>query len=348
MKLNRIKYLACLIPHYGVGHAIRVEGWDTWHSLIYLLLLLPVLEIIIGNKKENLSQAQGIVIGKDRWYDYLLYAMVFLNYGFLFVWLYYISNYELDTVTLWGGIVSFGILNGSVGINVAHELGHRSGKFEQNLAKALLLTTSYMHFFIEHNRGHHKLVSTDEDPASARYGESLYIFWFRSVIFSYISAWKLEHERLTKQKKPVLSFENEMVQFSLIQVAFMLAIYLVFGATALYGFVFASLIGILLLETVNYIQHYGLTRNFDENKSRYEKVGYHHSWDCSYPLGRIMLFELSRHSDHHHKASKKYQVLDHHDESPQMPTGYTGMITLALLPPLFFWIMNPLVKKYTS
>jgi len=348
MKLNRIKYLTCLIPHYGVSNAIRVEGWDTWDSLLYLLIIIPLLEIIIGDNKDNLSEARGIIIGKDRWYDYLLYSMVIINYALLFFWLYHLSITELDSISLWGNIVSFGILNGTVSINVAHELGHRNKKYEQILAKALLLSTSYLHFFIEHNRGHHKLVSTEEDPASARYGENLYFFWVRSIIFSYISAWRLEYQRLTKIDKPVVSFENEMIRFTITQLVFTALIFFVFGPIGLYGFIGSSLVGIMLLETVNYIQHYGLTRNFDENKKRYERVAFHHSWDCSYPIGRIMLFELSRHSDHHHKASKKYQILDHKDESPDMPTGYSGMIAMALLPPLWFWVMNPLVKKYTS
>jgi len=348
MFLNRIKYLVCLVPHYGVANAINVDGWRTWDSLIYLLVLLPVFEMIIGENKKNHDEAELEIVSNDRWYDYLLYFMVFANSALLVFWLYYISVYDLDAITLWGNIVSFGILNGTVGINVAHELGHRSNKKEQFLAKIMLLTSSYLHFFIEHNRGHHKNVGTEIDPASAKYGENLYFFWVRSLFFSYLSAWKLEQERLNKIDKPVFSFDNEMVRFSIIQLVFMTLVLLTFGYIPLLAYLGSSLIGILLLETTNYIQHYGLTRNFDESKNRYERVKYHHSWDCAYPLGRIALFELSRHSDHHHTASKKYQVLDHKDESPQMPTGYTGMIVMALLPPLWFMVMNPLVKKYTT
>ena len=121
-----------------------------------------------------------------------------------------------------GRITGMGMLCGVTGINVAHELGHRSRKYEQFMAKILLLSSLYMHFFIEHNRGHHKNVSTQEDPSSARFGEMLFSFWFRSVIFSYISAWKIETGRLKKNGNSFISIHNEMLVFQLIQVSLLL------------------------------------------------------------------------------------------------------------------------------
>ena len=237
-----------------------------------------------------------------------------------------------------------GVLCGLLGINAAHELGHRVKPFEQFLAKALLLTSLYMHFIIEHNRGHHKNVSTDNDPASSRYGETIYKFWFRSIIFSFISAWKIEAKELRKKGIPLFSMKNEMIQFLLIQLAMLLLIYFIFGYMVVFYFTGAALFGIFLLETVNYIEHYGLRRK-KTGENVYERVMPIHSWNSNHPLGRIMLFELSRHSDHHYMASRKYQVLRNFDTSPQLPTGYPGMMLLALLPPLWFKVMHKKIEQ---
>jgi len=201
-----------------------------------------------------------------------------------------------------------------------------------------------MKFYIEHNKGHHIRVATPEDPSSARYGEWVYTFYFRSIVFSYFSAWNIANKEVRKKGKAVISIYNEMIQFTVIQIAFVTLIFLVFGWLSTLYFLISAGIGILLLETVNYIEHYGLQRKLlDENK--YERAMPAHSWNSDNVIGRLMLFELSRHSDHHYLASRKYQVLRHHDDSPQMPTGYPGMMILSLVPPAWFYVMNRRIKK---
>lgn len=135
-----------------------------------------------------------------------------------------------------------------------------------------------------------------------------------------------------------------MLQFQLIQLVFVLLVFLLFGAWVTFYFLCAALIGILLLETVNYIEHYGLQRK-KTAEGRYERALPVHSWNSDHVIGRVMLFELSRHSDHHYLASRKYQVLRHHEDSPQMPTGYPGMMLLSLIPPAWFYVMNKRIKK---
>jgi alkane 1-monooxygenase len=201
-----------------------------------------------------------------------------------------------------------------------------------------------MHFFIEHNRGHHKHVSTDLDPASSRYGETVYAFYGRTIFGSYRSAWQLEAERLKKKQLPFWSLKNEMLNFQLIQLILILLIGLVFGLTTLLFFIVGAFIGILLLETVNYIEHYGLRRK--QKGESYERTMPIHSWNSNHPLGRLILLELSRHSDHHYMASRKYQILRHFDESPQMPTGYPGMLLLSLVPPLWFKVMHKRIEQH--
>jgi alkane 1-monooxygenase len=243
-----------------------------------------------------------------------------------------------------GRVCSMGLLCGTFGINVAHELGHRVNKYEQVFAKALLLTSLYMHFFIEHNKGHHKNVATPHDPSSARFNEPVFSFYFRTIIFSYISAWKIANNQMKKKGLPAWHWKNEMLQVQIIQLLFVTAIFLLFGWLITGYFLAAATIGFLLLETVNYIEHYGLQRK-QLAGGNYERAMPHHSWNSNHILGRLMLFELSRHSDHHYLASKKYQVLQHHQDAPQLPTGYPGSMILALVPPLWFYVMNKKIRK---
>lgn len=198
-----------------------------------------------------------------------------------------------------------------------------------------------MHFYIEHNKGHHKRVATPDDPSSARLGEPVYSFYFRSIFFSYISAWSIAFKDTAKKDKSIL--HNEMLHFQIVQLIFLGLIYYWFGGLTTLLFIGAAMQGILLLETVNYIEHYGLQRRA-LSQGRYERAMPEHSWNSNHVIGRVMLFELSRHSDHHYLASRKYQVLRHHDNSPQMPTGYPGMMILSLIPPLWFAIMNKKIK----
>jgi alkane 1-monooxygenase len=166
-------------------------------------------------------------------------------------------------------------------------------------------------------------------------------------VYSYLSAWKIANREMEKLGLPKWNFRNEMLQAHFIQGALLLLIYLLFGLPTLGYFLIAATIGILLLETVNYIEHYGLSRK-QVAEGKYERAMPAHSWNSNHVIGRMMLFELSRHSDHHYLASRKYQVLRHHDDAPQMPTGYPGMMLLALVPPLWFYVMNRRIKKLSG
>lgn len=202
-----------------------------------------------------------------------------------------------------------------------------------------------MHFFFEHNRGHHKRVATPDDPSTARMNEPLFFFYYRTIVHSYLSAWQTANKDVRKKGARIISWQNEMVRYTVIQIAFIAIIFFAFGWLITLCYLIAASLGISLLETVNYIEHYGLQRKEIE-PGKYERAMPYHSWNSSHVIGRVMLFELSRHSDHHYMASRKYQVLRHHDSSPQMPTGYPGMMILAHIPPLFFYVMNKQMKKY--
>ena len=276
-------------------------------------------------------------------YDWILYGLVPIHFYLLFLFCIQIQKEDIDLFIKIGWITAYGISCGVLGINAAHELGHRSKTYEINMSKLLLMTSLYMHFYIEHNRGHHKNVSTEHDPASARYGETIYAFYFRSILNSFLSAWQIEKDRFVKKDLSHLTIKNEMIQFLLIQSIFLFLIFWFTNFQVLCFYILAACIGILLLETVNYIEHYGLSRQ--KNGEDYERTTPIHSWNSDHQFGRLLLLELSRHSDHHYIASRKYQILRSHENSPMMPTGYPGMMILCLIPPLWFSIMNPKIDK---
>ncbi|MEO7309738.1 MAG: alkane 1-monooxygenase [Chitinophagaceae bacterium] len=344
MKWKAFKYLLPMVIYVGSWFSFRATGILVWIPLIYSFILIPVLELFITASNKNLDEAEETIARQDPIYDYFLYLIFPLQYMALFFFLQAMQAPEMNLADRIGHIMVMGLLCGSFGINVAHELGHRGSKAEQFLAKGLLLTSLYMHFFIEHNKGHHKNVATPADPSSARVGEPLYAFWFRSVAGVYAGAWRIANDDLRKKGLPAVHWKNEMLQFQLVQITCCTIIALVFGWAVLGYFLLAAAMGFLLLETVNYIEHYGLTRTASA-AGKYERASPHHSWNSNHIIGRLTLFELSRHSDHHYLASRKYQVLRHHHDAPQLPTGYPGSMLMAAVPPLWFWVMDKRVKE---
>ncbi len=344
MRIRVLKYLSPLIIYIGAWHSFSVSGWQIWLPLAWAWVIIPVTELFLKPDPANMSATEEELAKNDKIYDLLLYLIVILQYLLVIKFLLVMKADEMTLADTVGRIWVMGLLCGTFGINVGHELGHRANKFEQWMAKALLLTSLYMHFFTEHNKGHHKRVATRDDPSSARMGEIIYLFYFRTIIFSYLGAWKIANEEMKRKNKPVFSLQNEMLQFHIIQLAFIATIFFFFGWLVTAYYLAAAFIGILLLETVNYIEHYGLQRK-QTDEGKYERAMPVHSWNSDHILGRLMLFELSRHSDHHYMASRKYQLLRHHEESPQMPTGYPGMMILSLFPPAWFYVMNRRIKK---
>ena len=344
MKTRAIKYLLPFIIYVSAIQSFHTQGIVVWFPLILAWVIIPLAELFIKPDSKNMGVVEEELAKTDKIYDFILYIIVPLQFIALYFFLKNISDPTLAWYDTAGRIGVMGLLCGVFGINVGHELGHRVNVFEQTMAKMLLLSSLYMHFFIEHNKGHHKRVATPEDPSSARLGEWIFTFYFRTVIFSYLNAWKIAGNDTRKKDKAAFSLFNEMIQFQLVQIAFVILLFFLFGWLATLYFLAASVMGFLLLETVNYIEHYGLQRKITGD-GKYERALPVHSWNSDHVIGRLFLFELSRHSDHHYLASRKYQVLRHHDDSPQMPTGYPGMMILALMPPAWFWIMNKKIKK---
>lgn len=339
-----MKYLSVYITPFVVCFALYSSNLWSYFALVFVFVLVPLLDLFTQVDQSNLSATEEALAKTNRVYDWILYGLVPMQYFILVFFLLQISSSEQPLYVKIGWTTAYGIACGVLGINAAHELGHRSKPYEKTLSKMLLFTSLYLHFYIEHNRGHHKNVATFDDPASSRKGESVYAFYFRSITKGWVSAWKLEAKRLNNISSLVWSSKNQMLVFQLCQFALLLFIFIAFGiATTLFYFL-GALTGIILLETVNYIEHYGLQRH--KKGEKYERTLPAHSWNSNHPVGRLLLLELSRHSDHHYMASKKYQLLEHHEDSPQMPTGYPGMMLLALVPPLWFFVVHRQLQHF--
>lgn len=338
MTLRSLKFSLVYITPLIVLLSIYSENYWSFSAVIILFIIIPFAELFTKSSTKNLTEMEEEIAKEDKIYDWLLYGLVPLQFITLIYFLYQISDENLPLYFKIGATIAFGMSCGVLGINAAHELGHRLTWYEQLMSKMLLFTTLYMHFFIEHNRGHHKNVSTDDDPASSRLGETVYAFYFRSIWGSWCSAWHIESDRLKHHNLSFWSVKNEMLVYQILQLLLLTSIALTFGVHVLLYYILGALIGILMLETVNYIEHYGLRRK--KKGERYERTLPIHSWNSNHPIGRLLLLELSRHSDHHYIASRKYQLLRHFDASPQMPTGYPGMMLLSLFPFLWFKLMH--------
>lgn len=342
--MSKLKYLSAFILAATVYISFTNVGIWTYLPLLFSFVFIPLVELLFKPDAKNLSEVEKKKATAAPFFNLVLYAVVVVQVFFLIYFMMVIQE-NLSTFDLIGRIISMGILCGIFGINVGHELGHRTNRFEQFLGEILLLTSLETHFLPYHNSGHHHNVATPKDPATARKGEVVFLFWFRSQLGSYFQAWNIENDRLHKKGKSFLSFSNKMLVYTLAQITLLATIYYFFNIQTMLYFMAAALLGIILLETVNYIEHYGLLRQLKENEN-YERVQHHHSWNSNHILGRTMLFELSRHSDHHYKASKQYQLLDSMPMSPQMLTGYPGMMLLALVPPLWFKVMHKQLDSF--
>lgn len=341
------KYLVAYIAPLAALGGFQAGGIWSPGAMYVAFVLIPLVELFSRGSAVNHPAGEEPFRSGQRVFDLLLYLNLPILYGLLILYASRILSGTLSTGEWVGMTLNMGLIVGVCGINVGHELGHRARPAERFMAWLLLLPALYMHFYIEHNRGHHRWVATPLDPATARRSESIYAFWWRSISGGWINAWKLETQRLRREGLPPWHYRNQMLAFQGLQALYLGGWFVWGGWAGLLAAVAAALVGVLLLESINYIEHYGLQRK-PLPDGRYERVMPRHSWNSDHHLGRIFLYELTRHSDHHYLASRKYQVLRHFDESPQLPLGYPGSILLALLPPLWFQVMDRAVDQWNA
>ncbi|GAA4473206.1 alkane 1-monooxygenase [Rhodococcus olei] len=326
-----------------------------WIGPILVYLLLPVLDVFFGPDGQNPPEEVMEQLENDRYYRYCTYAYIPFQLVSLVFACYLWSADSLSWLGIEGGLglvskvglaLSIGAMGG-IGINTAHELGHKKDELERWLSKVTLAQTWYGHFYIEHNRGHHVRVSTPEDPASARFGETFWAFLPRSVWGSLKSSWELEKVRLERLGKSPWTIRNDVLNAWLMSVVLFAALTAGFGWEVLPFLVIQAVYGFSLLETVNYLEHYGLLRQKTAS-GRYERCAPVHSWNSDHICTNIFLYHLQRHSDHHANPTRRYQTLRSMDGAPNLPSGYASMITLAYFPPIWRKVMDHRVLEHYS
>ena len=306
--------------------------------IVFNYTVTPLIDHLVGQDTNNPPEAVVMELEQDRYYRRLTYIVVPLHFLALFVCAWYAGTQELS----WFGIVALAIgigMTSGLAINTGHELGHKNSRLEKLLAKLVLAVPGYGHFTLEHNRCHHRDVSTPEDPASARMGESIYKFALREIPGAFLRAWEMERDRLTRRGKPAWHPDNQILQSYAITAAYSLVLIGLFGPVMIPFLLIHNVVAYFQLTSANYIEHYGLLRAKDEN-GRYERCEPHHSWNSNHVVSNLVLFHLERHSDHHANPLRRYQSLRHFDDLPTLPNGYFGCYLLAYVPPLWFRVMD--------
>ena len=353
LALKKVGYWIWLIPvlgiplsyHWSLGSA-HADAW-AWLVITVVFGVIPLLDFVVGRDPANPDERDEVpALEAQGYYRLLSLATVPLLLAMLVwsAWIF-VSYAGWSWVGQLGWVLSVGTVMGAIGITVSHELIHKDAVPEQNAGGLLLAAVCYAGFKVEHVRGHHVHVSTPEDASSSRFGQSLYAFLPHAYKHNFLNAWRLEAERLQRRGLPALHWRNELIWWYAISALLLLGFSLAFGWLGALFFLGQALMAFTLLEIVNYVEHYGLHRRKLDN-GRYERTTPHHSWNSNFLLTNLFLFHLQRHSDHHAYAKRRYQVLRHFDDSPQLPNGYAGMIVLALFPPLWRAIMDPKVRAY--
>ena len=340
--------LGLLVPLIPIGCWLLVKatglGVFWWFGPMFVFGGMPLLDTLVGTDNSNPPEAVIKWLEADRYYRWCTYLFIPLQYVSLVFACWHWTHGSLSVVDKIGLAISVGCVNG-IAIADAHELGHKREQLERWFAKIALAPTWYGHFYIEHNRGHHVRVSTPEDAASARLGETFYTFLPRSVVGSLRSAWGLERVRFDRNGRSMLSITNDILNAWVLSLVLWVVLVVVFGPSILPWMLIQAVVGFSLLEVVNYLEHYGLLRQKRED-GRYERIQPYHSWNSNIVASNVFLYHLQRHSDHHAHPLRRYQALRHYDTAPQLPAGYATMILLAITPPLWFKVMDKRVVDH--
>ena len=317
-----------------------VTGKEVWLLTPFLInyCLLPIADWLLGEDSNNPPQEVVLKLDQDRYYRWLTYAIVPLHFFTLIVCAWWAATQPLSWWAFAGIAIVAGMTSG-LGINTGHELGHKKSKLERTLAKIVLAVPFYGHFWIEHNRGHHRDVSTPEDPASSRMGEGIYRFALREIPGAFRRAWQIESDRLHRRGHSSWHHNNQILQSMALSVVLQLGLLLAFGWIMVPFLLLHNVFAWWQLTSANYVEHYGLLRSSDEN-GRYERCQPYHSWNSNHVLSNLVLFHLQRHSDHHAHPLRRYQSLRHFDDLPTLPNGYFGVYLMAYVPWLWFRVMD--------
>jgi alkane 1-monooxygenase len=323
--------------------SFEVNHWILFFPLVFYYFFVPLLDFLIGEDTSNPPESSIEDLEADAYYRWITYATIpilwiAVIFNCIFLCTFSLNPFEwLATVMTTGSVLGFGL-------NVSHELGHKLQTVPRKVALFNTALGAYGHFSIEHNRGHHRHVSTPEDPASSKMGENIYQFACREMPGAAIRAWRLEADRLQRLNKSVWHFENEILQALCLSTGVYSCLIGFYGLDMVLVLIPVAIWGAFQLTSANYVEHYGIQRLKTANDN-YENCQPHHSWNSNHLVSNLVLFQLQRHSDHHTHPGRSYQSLRDFPELPRLPSGYFGMFFLAYLPPLWYRVMDPLLIK---
>ncbi|MEQ1864295.1 MAG: alkane 1-monooxygenase [Micropepsaceae bacterium] len=340
-------FVLALVPAVTIGLYFWTGSvFAILFPVAYMYVFIPLFDLIVGEDTHNPPEEVVDAMAADPFYRTLLHAAVPVFYLSFFAAAWFVGTQDLP----WWAILVFaygvGALHGDV-LTIGHELGHKNNATDRFWAKMVNALIGYGHFCIEHNRGHHVWVSTPEDPASSRMGETIYQFAMRELPGTFKRGWEHERLRLSKSGKSFWSVENEILQGYAIALVIAAACVTLFGWHMVPFLVLHHFTGWFALTQANYVEHYGLLRQKLPN-GRYEAVQPRHSWNTNHIVSNLLLFHLQRHSDHHANAQRPYQALRNFADLPRLPSGYPGTYALAMFPPLWFRIMDPKVMAWAG
>ena len=344
--------MAFILPTLVVFGYFMGGAWN-FSNFLFAYGLVPLIDELVGKDPVNIKKEDLPILSGQVYFEAILHMLVYAHL-ILIIWgCYVISAGTMTGLEIIGFTLSLMVLSSGM-INVAHELGHKTHWFARFQSQLTLMSVCYMHFYIEHNKGHHVNVATPKDPATSKKDQTYYNFWKQSVIGSWKDAWEIEKKRLQRKKLAIWGINNMMLWYAIIPCLFVGGLTLLmaligqtlFWAVPLFFFTQAFL-AFSTLEAVNYIEHYGLMRK-EVSPGRYERVNPLHSWNSNHMVSNFLLFQLQRHSDHHAYAARPYQILRHFDESPQLPAGYPVMVLMSLVPALWFKNMNKRLENWQS
>ena len=340
MRFSDLRFLlAWLLPLLTFNGILRHPEYSALGTLVIWWGIALVDALWPGGKTS--PAALGPDAGRI-YFDWILRLYVPLQLLLIAVGAYAVM--QADWLVVLGVAFSVGFITGSQGITFAHELGHSKSKLDRLCAWVLMTSVCYGHFMVEHYRGHHPRAATHDDPASSRRGESLYQFLPRTLWGSLQSGWRLEALRIAQMKSSWLRSPLAWSTLASLMIFVLIAVVLPAQAAikVIAFFALQSIVAFVLLEIVNYIEHYGLQRPISNGKR--EAFGMMHAWNADHVATNSMLANLQRHSDHHMHAWKRYPTLEPLP-GPQLPTGYAGCLLLAMLPLLWFALMHSRLDK---
>jgi len=334
-----------LIPFLAWG-LVEWTGLDVfWYfGPVFVFVVIPLLDLVAGLDPNNPPDDVIEHLENDKYYRWITYAFLPLQYLCIVWTAWMVTRPQYDVGDRIGMAISAGMVAG-IAINTAHELGHKKEKHERWLCRVALAHTFYGHFFIEHNRGHHVRVATPEDPASSKLGETIWAFLPRTVVGSLRSAWGLEKRRMQRRGITPWSLRNDVLNAWAMSAVLWGGLVVAFGVGVLPYLLIQAVVGVWLLESVNYLEHYGMRRQRTDS-GRYERVNPSHSWNSNNIGTNVLLYHLQRHSDHHANPTRRYQALRDFPEAPVLPTGYAGMIVLTWVPALWRRVMDERVVAH--